>query len=156
MKKHAGFTLIELLIVIAIAAVLTTLAVPSFTSFIQKKTVESQIHNIAGIFKLARSEALTLATPVSVSWDAVAGTITANRVDDNEVIGTAEFSTAGVNLVDSGNSPIQFSAQGRANQPASLALCANLNGDVFSGAITLLLTGRVSVVANSDESVLAC
>ena len=38
-KKEQGFTLIELMVTIAILAIITTMAAPSFTQIIRKKPI---------------------------------------------------------------------------------------------------------------------
>ena len=58
MKKSAGFTLIELMVVIAIASILMTLAVPSFKQMIQSNTISSNVNNFLADMRYARSEAV--------------------------------------------------------------------------------------------------
>lgn len=62
-----GFTLIELIVAVAIAAILATLAVPSFTSFFAKKRVEGLISELATDLQYARSEAIARNTLVQVT-----------------------------------------------------------------------------------------
>lgn len=56
--KQSGLTLIELLVVLAIAAILTTTAVPSFQSFIQNNRMSTTVHQFVSSLNLARSEAV--------------------------------------------------------------------------------------------------
>lgn len=58
MKKSAGFTLIELMVVIAIASILMTLAVPPFRQLIQSNTISSNVNNFLADMRYARSEAV--------------------------------------------------------------------------------------------------
>ena len=58
MKKSAGFTLIELMVVIAIASILMTLAVPSFKQMIQSNTISSNVNNFLADMRYARSESV--------------------------------------------------------------------------------------------------
>lgn len=60
MKKIAGFTLIELMVVIAIAAILTTLAAPSFVGLIKSSKISSGVNTFLADVRLARSEAVRL------------------------------------------------------------------------------------------------
>ncbi len=85
-KLSQGFTLIELMIVIAIAAILMTLAVPSFSLMINNSKVTSATNEFIGSLNLARSEALKRSNNVSVcksnaaftACDTSATTFTAN------------------------------------------------------------------------------
>lgn len=58
MKKLLGFTLIELMVVIAIVAVLTTLAAPSFKKMIQSTTISGAVNSFLTDMRYARSEAI--------------------------------------------------------------------------------------------------
>lgn len=58
MKKPHGFTLIELMVVIAIVAILTTLAAPSFKQLIQSNTISSNVNTFLADMRYARSEAI--------------------------------------------------------------------------------------------------
>jgi type IV fimbrial biogenesis protein FimT len=56
--KSAGFTLLELMIVVAIVAILTTLAAPSFKNLIQSNTMSSAVNTFLADMRFARSEAI--------------------------------------------------------------------------------------------------
>jgi type IV fimbrial biogenesis protein FimT len=60
MRKTAGFTLIELMVVIAIAAILASLAAPSFTGLIQSSRMSSSVNTFLADARLARSESVRL------------------------------------------------------------------------------------------------
>lgn len=57
-KQVRGFTLIELLIVMTVAAVLATIAAPSFKTFMASQRVKSAANEFAMAAILARSEAI--------------------------------------------------------------------------------------------------
>lgn len=63
---QAGFTLMELLIGIAVLAILTTLALPSFTQFIQNNRLAGEANEMVAAFQFARSEALKRGIAVQV------------------------------------------------------------------------------------------
>ncbi|HMB38998.1 MAG TPA: GspH/FimT family pseudopilin [Wenzhouxiangellaceae bacterium] len=63
---QAGFTMMELLIGIAVLAILTTLAVPSFTQFIANNRLASEANEMVASFQFARSEALKRGVQVQV------------------------------------------------------------------------------------------
>jgi len=67
MKCHAnGLTLLELLLVLAMMAVLTALAAPSFRSLWVQRSVSLAAEALLGDLRYARSEALKRARPVLV------------------------------------------------------------------------------------------
>lgn len=58
MTKSRGFTMIELMVVIAIVAILTTLAAPSFVQLITKNNVSSAVNTFLADMRFARSDAV--------------------------------------------------------------------------------------------------
>jgi type IV fimbrial biogenesis protein FimT len=66
MNKSHGFTLIETMVVIAIIAILTTLAAPSFKNLIQSNAISSNVNSFLSDMRFARSEAVRLGSSVVV------------------------------------------------------------------------------------------
>jgi prepilin-type N-terminal cleavage/methylation domain-containing protein len=54
-----GFTIVELMVTVAIAAILLAVAVPSFTSFAQKRAVSQKTVQVRNALELARGLALS-------------------------------------------------------------------------------------------------
>lgn len=66
MTKHRGFTLIELVITVAIAAILITLAVPSFSTMIKNNRRAAAVNELVVDINFARSEAVKRGSRVSL------------------------------------------------------------------------------------------
>ena len=65
-----GFTLVELLITVAVFAVLTMLALPSFNQWIANTKIRSTTESVLAGFQLARTEAIRLNRGVRVTLNA--------------------------------------------------------------------------------------
>jgi type IV fimbrial biogenesis protein FimT len=65
LESSRGFTLLELLVALAIAALLLTIGMPSFTTFLRNSEIRSAAESISNALRLARSEATRLNAPVS-------------------------------------------------------------------------------------------
>jgi type IV fimbrial biogenesis protein FimT len=65
-SSNKGMTLIELMVTLSIAAVILTLAVPSFQTLIRTSQVRTVTNGLVGVFNLARSEAIKRGWPVTV------------------------------------------------------------------------------------------
>jgi len=66
MDKQSGFTLTELFVTTALIALVTAIGVPSMASFINGDRLTTQINSLVGHLALARSQAITLQSPVTV------------------------------------------------------------------------------------------
>jgi type IV fimbrial biogenesis protein FimT len=62
MRKTGGFTLVELMVVIAIAAILLSLAVPSFSRLIESTALSSDVNTFLSDVRFARNEAVRRGT----------------------------------------------------------------------------------------------
>jgi len=58
MRKESGATLIELVVTIAIAAILTTQAIPGFSRLVQSTHLTTETNRMISALALARSEAI--------------------------------------------------------------------------------------------------
>lgn len=65
-RASRGFTLVELLITIALVAILTAIALPSFGTVIRNNRITTQTNDLISAFTLARNEAVTRSRGVSV------------------------------------------------------------------------------------------
>ena len=66
-----GFTLIELVVTMAVAAILITLAIPSFRVFVQNSRIGTQTNDLISDISLARSEAVKSGATATVCTSTV-------------------------------------------------------------------------------------
>lgn len=68
-SKTRGFTIVELMIVVAIIAILATLAAPSFRELLKNNQVAAQNNELVSLINLARSEAVRRSGLVEVDLE---------------------------------------------------------------------------------------
>ncbi len=66
MKYSRGFTLIELMIVLALLAIVATVALPGFTNLIESSRITSTTNSLVGLLNFARSEAIRHGRTIAV------------------------------------------------------------------------------------------
>jgi prepilin-type N-terminal cleavage/methylation domain-containing protein len=98
MKKQKGFSLLELMVALAVAAIMSTVAVPALRSFIQNSNALAQANELVTALNYSRSEAVKRRMPVvmcafntaqnscatsSVPWDENGWMVFADRDRDS-------------------------------------------------------------------------
>lgn len=86
MNRRNGFTLIELMIVIAVAAVLLSVAVPSFQETVRNNRLAANVNEVISALNMARSEAIKRGAPVTVCKGTAAGCNTAAAWENGWVV----------------------------------------------------------------------
>ena len=71
-KHHVqGFTLLELLIAIVVAGILASIAVPSFSDFLARQQLRSDVNEVISTLSLARSEAIRQRQTIEITIQGV-------------------------------------------------------------------------------------
>jgi len=173
MTGKQGFTLIELMITIAIVAILTALALPSFQNFIRRNAVSSEVNLLIASLQTARTLALSgnflagvcvsKVPPAVTCTDATSGRYDtgtavftrASNIANNEVPVSYVEETRGnvVQLIPSDEAldRITFNRLGRLANPAvGVEFVACYNGEntpnVQGVSIFVSQSGRISSV----------
>ena len=73
-SKSRGFTVVELMIVIAVVAIITSLALPSYRTIVEKRRVTSSAEQLGAFLSAVQIEAVKRSDNITVSY---------NRTDDS-------------------------------------------------------------------------
>lgn len=181
MKLSRGFTLIELMVTLTVAAILLTVAVPSYREFIQSTRLSTQVNLLLSDLNVARSEAVKRRTPVTLCKSATQSACSSNggyeqgwiiftdhnrdgEVDAGDIILRTQ-GASGSDLTIRGKSPIQnrisFFDSGNVSTSGSIIFCDS-RIQAFSTdrnkarAIVISQPGRFRTIAGSDPLVTSC
>lgn len=148
-----GFSLLELIIALAIVAILSAIAIPSFSTIIMKATLASQARELLGGAVLARSEAIKRSQVVTLcasnngtsctddSW--ASGWLVIGI--DNRVLHKHKALPQGY-LINAAVTRIKFNPSGLGATMANLTICrATPTVGNQERVVTVSATGRASI-----------
>ncbi len=151
--KNNGFTLMELMIVIAIVAIMASIAIPNFIGWLPERRLDAGLQDVLQGLQKSRSRAIMLNRRVVVNFDAAAESFTAfvdedasGGQDAGELTLVDSDMPAGVdlttNLVDAAAvavAAVTFDNRGFPTASGTISL-QNNNGTV--GNVQLYLSGH--------------
>lgn len=168
-----GFTVIELMMTIAVLAVLVTVAIPSFGSFIGNNRITAQANTFHSSLLYARSEAVKQNRPVFMcrsgdishatnpcgqtnngwhdGWVMFVDLDQDGTFDAGETIRTNEGFAGGSTLVETSTTPLaQISYQGdgrisAGSSSASFKFCDSKNNDEYTRQLSISPLGNPRV-----------
>lgn len=161
-KTLTGFTLTELLITIAVATVLLTLAIPSFTTLLKNNRLSTQVNALSRVMQYARSNALNQNINVLVCpFGAIGSIVCGTNWSTGWIVATQPVTGSGTLLQSyqvgpndpilssvpiSGTtaSAVVFDTRGLAVTQANFKFCDN-RGAPFARSLQVLSTGAVQL-----------
>ena len=85
-RVQKGFTLIELMVVVALVAIITTIAIPSWNAMIAKNRVRAAVNDWTQSFYFARSEAVRQNTSVTICASSDGSSCTASGYEAGWIV----------------------------------------------------------------------
>ncbi len=170
MKRHTGFTLIELIVTLSVAAILITLAVPSFRDFLLNNRLTTTANEFTAAANLARSEAIKRGRNATVcvsnnSMDASPGCTGGTDwgvgwlvwvdADGNGALNGDErlrvgHTLTGTGLTFTGNvSSFQYDSRGAVANTGNIQVCDD-RADEDGRQLTITATGRIELERTFD------
>lgn len=147
-----GFTLIELLVALAIFLILITMAVPAFTSSVQRTKADTEVGDLRRALSYARLEAIDrgITTQVLPKGGAWTGELTVSDISSSpaNVLRVVPAMSSGASLaVTSGVTAISFNNLGGLAAPATAVAITYVLG-AQSRTLNVCLNGRILLGGN--------
>ncbi len=168
-QRQRGLTLIELLVSLAVAAIVATLAVPSFRSVIENNRITTINDKMLASLRLARSEAIARGRSVTVcpsnDQTTCSGTWSdgwilfvdedGDRVLDggtDEVVKANDMTASdyGITLISGIATSFKYDNEGRAEEQGTFRVCGPSGESSRARGIVIQLSGSTRYAVDSD------
>jgi len=136
--------MVELLVTIAIATILTTIAVPSFSGLIASQRAKTAASELFSSLLQARSDAIALNANVTVSPLAGGWKLGWQILGPGAVVLESHGAVPGVNITPTGGPAVTYRPSGRATSTTSLLVTTTSGSTTNNQCISLTLSGRPS------------
>lgn len=166
-KMHIdGFTFVELMMTLAIVAILSAVAAPSFNNIIQDNKLVTQLNSLQASLSFARSEAIKRNNFVTVcssndakncigdwnkGWIVFVDNDVDNTVDTDEPILQVVGATASKNTINFNRSRVAYTGTGiaRGGSNGTFTFCDS-RGETSAKGIIVSNTGRARLAVDRD------
>lgn len=160
LQHQCGFTMIELLVTLSLASILLSVAVPSYSTFVQDNLLVVQSNNFASSIALAKSEAIrrssqTTICPSTNGTSCTGGTVWSNGwlvfadangngvVDAGDQVLHVNAALSGGNTLRSARTRVTFAANGFSSGFNDTFLLCDGRGATHSKSLVLNNQGRL-------------
>lgn len=159
LQTQTGFTIIELMIVVAIAAILALLAMPSMQDTVLNQRVRKSVSDMHLSLLYARSEAIKRNSTINVirggatwadGWTVQSGA-TVLRTNNALSSVTVNCDTNANGVVDACPATISFARTGRPTSMIEFWSFVNGNNKVIMRCVGISLSGRPAVLVDGDN-----
>jgi len=141
MRNDSGFSVIELLVTIAILAILTTIAVPNFVSWIPKYRVKDAAQDLFSNVQLAKTEAIKRNQNCTVTFNTGPDNYQISLL--NRTITLGDYGSGVKYTAAPAPAAITFNPRGFANSAVNVTLTNAQNS--VSYRVSILISGVVTV-----------
>ncbi|MGY2170107.1 GspH/FimT family pseudopilin [Pseudomonas gingeri] len=145
-QRTRGFTLVELMVTVAVLAILLTIAVPSFTSSIQRSRADTEASDLVRALNYTRLEAINRGVNVriapSVSGSAWTAGLTTTLSSNSAVLRSIPAMSTTAVVATNSVAFIEFNNLGGLSNPAANTTLTFVEG-AYTNAVTVCLTGRI-------------
>jgi len=150
-----GFSLVELMVAIAVLAILTAIAAPSFTSSIQKSKADSEASDLQRALNYTRLEAINRGVNVRIGptsgagsdWTSGQSTTTGATTGTNlraNVLRVVPAMSSTSTMATSTVTFIEFNNLGALVSPATAVTLSFVEG-AYTNTLSVCLTGRIAL-----------